>query len=70
MYLYPEEVKDYEMRRRIRQLRYVVYECGCVKYNVSIVPWQCGIHKKEVKVTGPMFLPSGEPYFVNPRHIC
>jgi len=70
MFLYPEEVRDNEIRRRIRKLRYVVYECGCRIFNVSIVPWKCDLHEEEVRMTGPMYTPEGESYFINPRYIC
>ena len=70
MYLYPEEVKDNEINRKVRKLRFVIYECGCQIFNVSIVPWRCDIHRKEVRMTGPMFTPEGEPFIIDPRHVC
>lgn len=70
MHLYPEEVRDRESKRKLRKMRYVVYDCGCKLFNVLIVPHQCDLHKKGVKTTGPMMTPEGDPYFINPRHIC
>jgi len=70
MILYPEEIKDNEMQRKVRKLRYVIYECGCKVFNIFVVPWVCSTHRKGIRRTGPMFMPSGDPFFIDSRHIC
>ena len=77
MFQYPEEIKDECIKRRLRRMRWVAYLCGCKLHNVVIVPYQCDIHKKGVWATGPMFpygesfpVLSGEPYMLDPRHVC
>jgi len=69
MYRYPEEIRDLEIKRKIRKMRWVVYACGCRINNIFIIPKECDAHKEKIKMTGPMFL-YGEPFFIDPRHVC
>ena len=68
MYRYPEEIRDLEIKRKVRKMRWVVYLCGCRINNIFIVPKECSTHKKKIKMTGPM-IPYGEPFPIDPRNL-
>lgn len=69
MYMYPEEVKDFEIRRKLRKMRWVRFTCGCTVRDIFIIPEKCKVHDKGVFMTGPM-LPYGEPFLINSRNLC
>jgi hypothetical protein len=61
--------KDNDVKTKNRNLRYVIYFCGCRLDNVSVFPQICPDHGEGIRVTGPYYL-RGESKQIDPRHLC